>query len=56
LRRRGYLELVKNWVGAFPDGRLQIDHVEQRGDNLRSGPHHGTGTHRAISTWAGTAC
>lgn len=44
--REGYLELVKNWVDAFPDGRLQIDHVEQRGDTICEVDLIGTGTHQ----------
>jgi predicted ester cyclase len=43
--RQGYLDLVKLWVHAFPDGRLQIEHVEQRGDTICEVDLIGTGTH-----------
>ena len=30
----GYLHLSELWVSAFPDSRLRIEHVEQRGDTI----------------------
>ena len=44
--RQGYLDLVKHWVQAFPDGQLQIEHVEQRGDTICEVDLVGTGTHQ----------
>ena len=46
LGRQGYLDLVKHWVDAFPDGRLHIEHVEQRGDTICEVDLIGTGTHQ----------
>jgi predicted ester cyclase len=43
--RQGYLDLVNEWVRAFPDGQLHIDHVEQRGDTICEVDLVGTGTH-----------
>ena len=45
--RQGYLDLAQGWVRAFPDCRLKIDHVEQRGDTMCEVDLIGTGTHRA---------
>jgi predicted ester cyclase len=44
--REGYLEFGRMWVEAFPDGRLKIEHVEQRGDTICEVDLIGTGTHR----------
>jgi predicted ester cyclase len=44
--RQGYLDMVTYWVQAFPDGHLQIDHVEQRGDTICEVDLIGTGTHQ----------
>lgn len=44
--RDGYLDFVKLWIQAFPDGHLRIDHVEQRGDTICEVDLIGTGTHR----------
>jgi steroid delta-isomerase-like uncharacterized protein len=44
--REGYLDLVEGWVKAFPDCRLKIEHVEQRGDTICEVDLIGTGTHR----------
>lgn len=44
--REGYLEHVRMWVQAFPDGHLKIDRVEQRGDTICEVDLIGTGTHR----------
>ena len=44
--REGYLEHVRLWVEAFPDGQLTIEHVEQRGDTICEVDLIGTGTHR----------
>ena len=30
----GYLQLVELWLKAFPDSKLRIEHVEQRGDTI----------------------
>jgi predicted ester cyclase len=30
----GYLQLANLWVNAFPDSRVRIEHVEQRGDTI----------------------
>ena len=30
----GYLQLANFWVNAFPDSRVHIAHVEQRGDTI----------------------
>jgi predicted ester cyclase len=43
--RDGYLDLVRLWVQAFPDGHMQIEHVEQRGDTICEVDLIGTGTH-----------
>jgi predicted ester cyclase len=43
--RDGYLNLVQSWVQAFPDGQMQIEHVEQRGDTICEVDLIGTGTH-----------
>jgi len=44
--RQGYLDLVNECVRAFPDGHLQIEHVEQRGDTICEVDVIGTGTHK----------
>ena len=44
--RQGYLDLVNEWVKAFPDARLHIEHVEQRGDTICEVDLIGSGTHR----------
>jgi predicted ester cyclase len=44
---QGYLDLVQGWVRAFPDCRLTIDHVEQRGDTICEVDLVGTCTHLA---------
>ena len=41
----GYIQFAQMWIGAFPDGRLTIDHVEQRGDTICEVDLTGTGTH-----------
>ncbi len=41
----GYLRFAELWVRAFPDGRLDIEHVEQRGDTICEVDLIGTGTH-----------
>ena len=43
--RQGYLDLVNEWIRAFPDGHMDIDHVEQRGDTICEVDLVGTGTH-----------
>jgi predicted ester cyclase len=30
----GYLRLVDSWLRAFPDSKVRIEHVEQRGDTI----------------------
>lgn len=30
----GYLQLANLWVNAFPDSKVHIEHVEQRGDTI----------------------
>ena len=30
----GYLRLVQSWLKAFPDSKVRIEHVEQRGDTI----------------------
>ena len=42
----GYLRFAEAWARAFPDGRLKIDHVEQRGDTICEIDLIGTGTHK----------
>ena len=44
--REGYLEHVRMWVEAFPDGHLKIEHVEQRGDTICEVDLISTGIHR----------
>jgi predicted ester cyclase len=41
----GYIQFAQMWVGAFPDGTLTIDHVEQRGDTICEVDLTATGTH-----------
>src|SRR4029077_18156626 len=43
--RQGYLDLVNEWVRAFPDGHMHIEHVEQRGDPICEVDIVGSGTH-----------
>ncbi len=43
----GYLRFAEAWVRAFPDGHLEIEHVEQRGDTICEVDLIGTGTHAA---------
>ena len=43
--RQGYLDLVNEWVRAFPDGHMHIEHVEQRGDTICEVDIVGSGTH-----------
>jgi predicted ester cyclase len=41
----GYLRLVELWLKAFPDSRVRIEHVEQRGDTICEVDLILTGTH-----------
>jgi predicted ester cyclase len=41
----GYLEHVTRWLNAFPDVRVEIRHVEQRGDTICEVDLIGTGVH-----------
>lgn len=41
-----YIHFAEMWLGAFPDGRLDIDRVEQRGDTICEVDLVGTGTHQ----------
>jgi len=41
----GYLESARQAIGSFPDIRLQILHVEQRGDTIFDIDLSATGTH-----------
>lgn len=42
----GYLQLVELWLRAFPDSKVRIEHVEQRGDTICEVDLMLTGTHR----------
>jgi predicted ester cyclase len=42
----GYLRLVESWLKAFPDSKVRIEHVEQRGDTICEVDLTLTGTHR----------
>jgi hypothetical protein len=41
----GYLRLAELWLRAFPDSKVRIDHVEQRGDTICEVDIILTGTH-----------
>jgi predicted ester cyclase len=41
----GYLQLVELWLRAFPDSKVRIEHVEQRGDTICEVDLILTGTH-----------
>jgi SnoaL-like polyketide cyclase len=41
----GYLHIVDVWVNAFPDSKVRIEHVEQRGDTICEVDLVLTGTH-----------
>ena len=41
----GYLQLAELWVNAFPDAKVRIGHVEQRGDTICEVELTLTGTH-----------
>jgi predicted ester cyclase len=41
----GYRQLAEPWVRAFPDSRVRIEHVEQRGDTICEVDLVFTGTH-----------
>jgi SnoaL-like polyketide cyclase len=41
----GYLQLTELWVKAFPDSKVRIEHVEQRGDTICEADLILTGTH-----------
>jgi predicted ester cyclase len=41
----GYLQIVESWLAAFPDSKVRIEHVEQRGDTICEVDLIMTGTH-----------
>src|SRR5207245_11281590 len=41
----GYMQFAQMWTGAFPDGTMTIDHVEQRGDTICEVDLVAVGTH-----------
>lgn len=43
-----YVQFAQTWVEAFPDARLTIEHVEQRGDTICEVDLVATGTHRGV--------
>jgi predicted ester cyclase len=43
--RDSYLELADSSIRAFPDGHIEVEHVERRGDSIYEVDYVATGTH-----------